>query len=547
MVFNVFAEHESVPGEMIIKLKDGVSSNFLNKKDLGIEVDRSIDLSYGVLYVVKLSGNKPEKEVWTNLQKLKDVEYIEKNYIYHLVKPVREGDITIDNIMGLAAPTDPKFNQLWGLHNTGTNAPSSFGQIGVKGADIGALKAWELSKGSKDIKVAVIDTGIDYNHPDLKDNMWINEAEANGKEGVDDDENGYIDDIHGYDFANNDGDPMDGHNHGTHCAGTIGAVHNNEIGVAGVMANVTLVAVKFLSDAGSGTSEDALKAIDYAAKVGVNVMSNSWGGGAYSQALHEAIQRASEKGIVFVAAAGNSSSNNDTTPHYPSNYEVENVISVAAHTYKDELASFSCYGKGTVDIAAPGHNILSTTKAGGYAVYSGTSMATPHVAGVVGLLLAYEGPMPHTDLVNRILKTSVPVTAYRRKVISGGRISAYNLLASIMPPRYEPDPSLWESVPLEQVFESEHPYKNAAQVSRTFTVPGVKHIRIIIEKYDLEKGYDFLKITDKDGKLIEKLDGAGDSYETDYITGDTIIAKFTSDSSITKWGFKISEIQIIRK
>ena len=181
-------------------------------------------------------------------------------------------------------------------------------------------------------------------------------------------------------LQNNDGDPMDGHSHGTHCAGTIGAVHDNEIGVSGVMADVSIVAIKFLTDRGSGTTANAVKAIQYATKLNVDLMSNSWGGGGFSQALYDAIEEASEAGIVFTAAAGISRSNNDQRPHYPSNYQIPNVISVAAHTAQDTLASFSCYGEKTVHVAAPGHKILSTTKKGGYAVYSGTSMATPHVS-----------------------------------------------------------------------------------------------------------------------------------------------------------------------
>ena len=248
----------------------------------------------------------------------------------------------------------------------------------------------------------MIDTGIDYNHEDLKANSWTNEAEANGKPGVDDDNNGLVDDVHGYDFANKDGDPLDGHGHGTHVSGTIGAIHDNGIGVAGVMADVTMVAVKFLSDAGSGTTADAVLAIDYATSLGVDVMSNSWGGGGRSEALFDAIKRANEKGIIFTAAAGNSSSDNDQSPHYPSNYEVDNVISVAAHTNGDGLASFSSYGRRTVHVAAPGHKILSTVANNSYDVYSGTSMATPHVSGVLGLLLSKEGNLTVAEVKERL-------------------------------------------------------------------------------------------------------------------------------------------------
>jgi hypothetical protein len=206
---------------------------------------------------------------------------------------------------------------------------------------------------------------------------------------VDDDNNGVIDDIHGANFAVDGtptGDPLDDHNHGTHCAGTIAAVHN-DIGVAGVMADATLVAVKFLSSGGGGSTDAAMRAIDYATKLKVNVMSNSWGGGGYSQSLFDVIKKASDQGIVFVVAAGNSSTNNDEGDFYPANYKIDSLISVAATNAQDELTSFSNYGAKSVHVAAPGHRILSTVIGNKYAVFSGTSMATPHVAGIVGFEL----------------------------------------------------------------------------------------------------------------------------------------------------------------
>ena len=234
----------------------------------------------------------------------------------------------------------------------------------VAGEDINVLRAWSITKGSKDVKIAVIDTGVDYTHPDLKDQIDVNLAELNGKPGVDDDGNGFVDDIYGYDFANKDGDPQDGHGHGTHCAGVIGASHNN-IGVAGIMANVKIVPIKFLTDDGSGETIDAIAAIDYGIKRGVNVMSNSWGGGDKEQSLEDAIKAAESAGITFVAAAGNESANNDSTASYPANYEVGNVISVGSYTSTGAKSSFSNYGLKSVHVTAPGSNILSTYKNGG--------------------------------------------------------------------------------------------------------------------------------------------------------------------------------------
>ncbi|WP_052600780.1 S8 family serine peptidase [Bacteriovorax sp. Seq25_V] len=540
------AEH--VPGELIVKLKSNANKSAFNAlASNGVNVQRTIETSGGELFVVKFDESQKGgiESVQNMVQAMEEVEYAEPNFIYRIVKPIKEKDL-ISEILDIEpqgvyyTPADPKFSQLWGLNNTGSNAPA--GDRGVAGADVGAMKAWEITQGSRAVRVAVIDTGIDYNHPDLADQMWTNEAELNGQPGVDDDGNGYIDDIHGYDFANNDGDPKDGHSHGTHCAGTIGASHN-AIGVAGVMSEVEFVAVKFLTDAGSGTTEGAIKSIDYATKMGVDIMSNSWGGGGRSEALKEAIERANAAGIVFTAAAGNSSTDNDARPHYPSNYEVDNVISVAATTAADELASFSCFGRRTVHIGAPGHKILSTVKNGGYESYSGTSMATPHVTGVVGLLIANEGRLNPLEVRERVMRTSDPVAALRGKTINGGRINAFNLLTNTIPDRQEPDPSKWESVSVD-VWETSHPYADNANEVRTFKVEGAKFIRLNVSKFELEDRYDYLEVRDAQGNLVEKISGKGENHEGFYAAGDSITVTFISDRSVNKWGFEISDVSV---
>lgn len=541
--------HPHVPGELIVKFKDDTQkSSQMRLKSLGINKTEKIELSYGNLYVVKFDHTaKSSQNLIAAIEADSNVEYAEPNFIYSIVEPQKS--LSMPGPMKPASydslnysPNDPQFSQLWGLINTGSNEPGGRSP-GQQGADIDAARAWDLTLGSKQVKIAVIDTGIDYNHPDLVDNMWTNMAEKNGQPGVDDDGNGYVDDIHGYDFANNDGDPMDGHSHGTHCAGTIGAVHNNGIGVAGVMADVSLVGLKFLTDSGSGATANAIKAIDYATKIGVDIMSNSWGGGGRSQALEDAIKRARDAGILFTAAAGNSGTDNDSRPHYPSNYDVENVISVAAHTAGDSLASFSCYGKRTVHIAAPGHNILSTTKNGGYSVFSGTSMATPHVSGALGLLIAREGRLDVSAARERLMATSVPVNTYRRKVIKGGRLNAYNLLTDTRPARNEPNPNNWQTRRLAQPWESQHPYGINLREDRTFNVPGAKYVRLVIRRYELEDRYDYIQVATPNRSVVEKVSGTGSAYITDYVEGDTLVATFVSDRSITKWGFVVEEIQ----
>ncbi len=248
-------------------------------------------------------------------------------------------------------PNDAQFGALWGMNNTGQTG-------GTFDADIDAVEAWDYNTGQGNIIVAVIDTGVDYTHEDLAANIWVNPGEIAG-DGMDNDQNGFVDDVHGYDFAFNDGDPMDDHNHGTHVAGTIGAVGNNGIGVAGVNWNVQIMAVKFLDGGGSGSISDAIEAINYAVANGAHLSNNSWGlNGSFSQAMHDAIASAQDAGHIFVAAAGNGNFagvglNNDVTPFWPANHDLENVVAVAALDHNDQKASFSNYGATTVDVARP--------------------------------------------------------------------------------------------------------------------------------------------------------------------------------------------------
>ncbi len=525
MVFGSFAnaiEIPAVPGEIIVKFKTGFAKNFHVN---GLTVNREIKLAHESLHVLKTNnGLSNFQSLLSSLKNNPDIIYAEPNYIYH------------------ATTDDPQFSQLWGLSNTGKNEPK--GKAGVSGADINAIRAWELTTGSRQVKVAVIDTGVDYNHPDLKGNVWINEKELNGKPSVDDDGNGFVDDIHGYNFAVNTADPMDGHGHGTHCSGTIGALHDNGVGVAGVMSEVTIVPVKFLDDNGSGTLEAAVRAIDYATELNVDLMSNSWGGGGKSQALEDAIRRASDKGIIFTAAAGNSSSDNDKAPSYPASYDVPNVVSVAALTAQNDLASFSSYGKNSVHIAAPGQNILSTVKGGGYEVMSGTSMATPHVSGVLGLLLAKEGRMPHEVMKERLTMTGVPVAALRGKTQTASRIDAYNLLTDTRPERNDPNPHNWKVVTLDEVFQSEHPYKENTTMKKIVKVAGAKFIRVKVVKYGMESGYDYLRLTDAKGIAVQKISGTGEKYTSDYMEGDTVTLDFISDRTVNGWGFQVEEVEV---
>jgi subtilisin family serine protease len=327
-------------------------------------------------------------------------------------------------------PNDPSFSQLWGLSNTGQSG-------GVFDADIDAPEAWNVTTGSRDVVIGVIDTGIDISHPDLAANIWRNPGEIPGN-GIDDDGNGFVDDVSGWDFVSNDNDPQDGNGHGTHVAGTIGAAGSDGRGIAGVNWEVSLLPLKFLSDSGSGSTAAAIAAINYATNLrnaGVNIVAtnNSWGGGGFSTGLRDAIRRHGEAGITFVAAAGNEGANNDVTGSYPANYDLPNVISVAALDRSDRLASFSNYGATSVDIGAPGVAIYSTTPGNRYASYNGTSMAAPHVAGVVGLLAAANPAATVAGIRSAILDSAVPISSLAGRSVTGGRLNAAAALERIAP------------------------------------------------------------------------------------------------------------------
>jgi subtilisin family serine protease len=326
-----------------------------------------------------------------------------------------------------ATPNDPRFSDLWGLNNTGQTG-------GTSDADIDAPEAWDISTGSSSVVVASIDSGVDYNHEDLAGNMWTNPGEIPNN-GVDDDNNGFVDDIHGWDFRNDDNDPMDDNGHGTHTSGTIGAVGDNGIGVAGVCWDVKIMALKFLSRTGSGTNADAVKCIEYATMMGADLTNNSWGGGGFSFSLLLAIWRSP----LFIAAAGNNGTNNDLTPFYPASHRLPNIISVAATNHNDMRAGFSNYGLFSVDLAAPGVNILSTIPSNSYGYKDGTSMAAPHVAGVAALIKSASS-LSDSEIKDVILGSVDKLPSLRFRVRTGGRLNAEQALQNALaaaPPRID--------------------------------------------------------------------------------------------------------------
>jgi len=405
----------SVPGEVLVKIRAGASGADVAglKLQAGVDEDQRIArVASGTIWRFH-SRTKSTASLITAVSGSSQVVYAEPNFIVHPV----------------SSPDDPSYAQLWGLQNSGQAISGSFG---LAGADISAESAWNVTTGSASIVVGVVDTGVDYNHPDLAANIWSNPG---GKGNA-----ACAAGTHGYNAITGTCDPMDDHYHGTHVSGTIGAAGNNGIGVTGVNWTTSIMGLKFINSVGNGTTADAILAIDFAVQakidgVNVRVLSNSWGGGAFSKALLDEINKANENDILFVAAAGNSSRNTDLFPHYPSSYATPNMISVAATDNRDERAYFSNYGSTSVHLGAPGMDVLSTIPGGGYYYLSGTSMATPHVSGVAALVLANTPGLTTAEVKSAILDNTDPIPSLSGITITGGRLNAARALG--VPP--EPD------------------------------------------------------------------------------------------------------------
>ncbi len=399
---------------VLIKFKKGVQAAAKNNvlDQVGLLLERSFKYTGISVARIKNSGQSVEDIINTLKQYKALIEYAEPDYTLSI-------NATI--------PNDPRFDDLWGLHNTGQLG-------GTPDADIDAPEAWDTHTGDATIVVGVIDTGIDYNHEDLAANVWVNPGEIAGN-GIDDDGNGYIDDIHGINAYRNNGDPMDDNDHGTHVSGTIGAVGDNGIGVVGVNWNVKLMGLKFLTAGGWGYTSDAVQALEYAilmkTEYGINVRltSNSWGGGGYTQTMYDAIKASGDADMLFVAAAGNDyGNNNDVNPHYPANYDLDNVISVASTDRNDNLSNFSNYGPTTVDLGAPGSSIWSTIPGNRYASFSGTSMATPHVSGAAAFLWTYQPAANAMAIKNQLMNSVDLIPSLAGKVLSNGRLNLNSAL-----------------------------------------------------------------------------------------------------------------------
>jgi len=422
------AATESEP-EVLVKFRPGVTFSQI-KKIISRNNDRVEDEIESVnnLYSIDDLDNLNAKRVAAQYKEMTDlVVYAEPNYEIRLGDPAQR--TSTDNLVYRSkdktktAPNDPMIREQWALSNNGQNG-------GKDKADIGALKAWLKTQGSEDVVVAVLDSGVDYAHQDLVSNMWFRPDHIAA---YTDDELGTIDDKNGYNADENSGDPMDTNGHGTHCSGIIGAEGNNNKGISGINWKVEIMPLKFMGRGGFGTTKDAIEAINYAVdrkKAGVNVrvINASWGSTQYSKALEDSIRAAGDAGILFVAAAGNNGTDNDKRAHYPSNYDLPNVISVAAMDRGDGIASFSNFGIKTVHIAAPGKDILSTWLNDQYREASGTSMAAPQVAGVAALIIAGNPKIKVADLRKKLLSSVDKLDILNGKVENGGRLNAAKAL-----------------------------------------------------------------------------------------------------------------------
>jgi subtilisin family serine protease len=412
-------------GELIVKYKSGIRSASSSRLQGTLGTSKIKGMPLLNAEQVRLPVGLTIKDAITLYMQDPDVEYAEPNYI----RSVRS-----------TFPNDPLFSTQWALNNRL-----------VPGADMHMPQAWDLVSGNSGFVIAVIDTGIDYTHPDLAGNIWSNPGDPDCASGSDNDHNGFVADCRGWNFVGNNNNPRDDDGHGTHVSGIIGAVGNNGIGIAGLIWNVKLMPLKILDAQGEGTVADEASAIEYAIAKGAKVINASFAGDTFSNTERSAISAANASGILFVTAAGNGDvnsvgGNNDVTPVYPGNYDLPNIISVAATDEQDMLASFSNYGGKTVQVAAPGVDIVSTvppalnkpfcgaSPASGYELCAGTSMSTPHVAGLTGLLESYYPNFSYQQVRATILRYVDLLPTLKGRTASGGRVNAYKALSSLLAP-----------------------------------------------------------------------------------------------------------------
>ncbi|MBL6990793.1 MAG: S8 family serine peptidase [Bacteriovoracaceae bacterium] len=538
-------------GEYIVKLVDDphlVTKQYL-EETLQLKVSEILP-GKSHLIVVKVDNSKKK-----SLKTIKGhplVKYIvpNKKIIRKTPKPfmLRNKSMFTD---------DDAFAKQWGLINVGQ--PRRSGVKGVEGVDINITKAWEYSASlgvPSEILVAVVDSGINYNHPDLKNNIWVNQLEKNGLAGKDDDQNGYVDDIYGYNFAYKNNDPMDDHGHGTHIAGIIGAQRNNSLGIAGISGNVKMMAIKWLNSHNQGYNSEAIKGVEYAIANGAKIINCSWGEeqedfvDLENDPLKEVMVRAQQAGVLIVAAAGNEASTNDTAGMLPASYKLDNIISVAAinnggklvtpmNNEHPEVIWGSNYGKNSVHIAAPGYEVLS------YAIneleeVDGTSMATPHVTGVASLIWGHDPQISAFEVRRRILTGARHRRSLRKLLITGGMLDAYSALANIDGAIDENDPINWESQ--VKKLSTPHQYPDNWQHTYKVKIPNAKKIAVHFVRFSFDSSDKVIFRDSNMNVLKEKILGTKVDIISPIATGDTLYIEIKTDQERHRYGFDIDMV-----
>ena len=590
------------PDEVLVKFQPSVSADQVNS-ELGPALALSRVRNRTSLGVdrMRIDSKESVEEAVERLRLDPRVVYAEPNWKIKL----------------LDTPDDPRYGECWGLNNTGQTG-------GTPDADIDAPEAWDISTGSSSVVVAVLDTGVDYNHPDLIDNMWINQDEIPDN-GIDDDTNGYIDDVLGWNFEDEDNDPIDFYSHGTHCSGIIGAVGNNGTGVAGVNWQVSIMPLRIIGyQDHEGFCSDAAEGIIYAVDNGAHIMSCSWWTDQhYSQTLEDAVAYSNQRGVLLAAAAGNQSRDSDDPAFqvWPAEWPYENIISVAATDHRDYRAWFSNWGLVSVDVGAPGEEILSTYWPGGdYQSRSGTSMAAPHVAGTLALMLSVNPDLSAAELKNVLFGTVDPVSSLQGITVTGGRINAHRALQALSGVQFPPvaaagkdlhvltgsvvqldgsesyDPNLdaltyqWTLFPppgsaavltdpgavnpqftadvcgdyetelvvndgnsdsqpdrvktfarnqTTTLIETPHPYDNYMNQTWTITHPSALHMAVHFADFDTEVNRDYVRLLDGNDMLRATFHGDLGEFTSGSIPGDTIKIFFSSNYSVTRYGFQV--------
>lgn len=505
---SVSKHSEWMSGEFIAQLKESSSINDLKGlSDYSIETFSSAQ-NLILLKSIKTKSDSPSNRALddlsdlSSLQKIEDFNYVEPNFVLRLIKPIQKIRMSDPSL-----ESSTQSSSQWGLGN------------------IFASQAWNLSRGSQNVVVAVVDTGIDPTHYELKNNMWTDRNSSST--------------IYGYNARSPLQTPFDDNGHGTHVAGVIGANAENNSGIQGINWRVKLMAIKFLSKEGSGSVSDAIKGLEWAVNKGAHILNNSWGGGDYSRSLDETIRWSSSKGVLFVAAAGNESQDLDAKPGYPASYKHSNMVVVGALAQNERLAGFSNYGKGTVHIAAPGSKILSTVPGGKFESWDGTSMAAPHVSGVLALLKS-KFPSDSMSSLKAKLLNGVTYNPWIRRQIAneGSSLNAFKALnGNTQPKPVEPPSQGWSPAQAINI-ASPSPYPLSYEESWQIKHPGAKFIKIFFKQFEVEKNYDFLRIYDGNGTLIDVMTGSHYSgIWSAVIPGESATLTLTTDKMISKKGF----------